>query len=1057
MKRRILLSAFALALCVSAARAIEQDGDGVYQIASAGDLDEFATLVNGGTTSACATVTADITANSGFTPIGTSTSICYTGTFDGGGHTITLALSNSKSDYQGLFGYVGSGATIKDVTVDGSVSGDFCVAGIASSVSADNGETTTISGCTNKATITGAGNYIGGIVGYIPQCFGTVTISDCQNEGKIAGTPYSCGGIVGGTAYDATLNISRCINSGNMKAELQFGDDHAGGLIGVLYCTCTIENCANLGSLATGSGVVGTLVGKIESSATLTMTGCYNSATSDKATIGSNSGTATLTRCYDISSSPSDGVSALTSDELASGALCYNLNDGKTSDTEAVWRQTVGTGTPLLSGSIVYYGYASCTSTTKTYTNTDHPTEGHKYENCVCTYCSTTYHTMKSGICATCGYYAALTDNDKVDGSYQISNAGQLMAFADIVNGTNGQDRNIWANATVTADIDFTDITSTTYTPMGENNRNRQYAGMFDGGGHTITLNINTSSNYQGLFAVVGDDSYGAGTIKNVVVAGTITGATYVGGIAGMIKYEGTVITNCTNKATITGKEDVGGIVGYVEQEPTISDCENTGFITATSSTGGCAGGIVGFTYASLTMSGCVNNGNVYATQSTSSRYAGGLLGCASGSYTFTIKNCANHAAVSGSNYSGTLVGYQNNTSGKLVMTGCYNSYVSGSGLSAIGYSAKTTLTRCYDINSTGTNTGYNSFSSTEMANGTLCYNLNGGVSDIAWYQKLTGEDADSYPVLTALDDEANVVNKGTLKEYGSTGDGSDVYFNSKTLAAENSDATKFYLFELVGATDVATSYLKETVSDASKNILVKDGENYYCANAILVDKTAYSVDVAYTAANFTYDRTLAKAGINTFILPIATSASNVNGKVYKLTSYEDETLKFDEVTTLEANTPYLVQTDNDDTSLLAGTLEDVAVSAMTTINDITAGSATHIGSYSIQKSSNAAESGYSYYGYSSGSFVKATGTWTLNPFRTMIKIKGAGVVSAKSLNIQLGDETSGIVSPSLESSPVDVYTASGVKVRSQADSATALQGLPKGIYIIGGRKVVKN
>lgn len=668
---------------------------------------------------------------------------------------------------------------------------------------------------------------------------------------------------------------------------------------------------------------------------------------------------------------------------------------------------------------------------------------------------------LSAFVLVLCAGVTRAIDTDLDDGVtyYKISGAADLDAFAALVNAGD-----TLACARVTASF----TADSGFTPIGDD-KGHHYAGTFDGGGFTITLGIDATGDYMGLFGCVGNC-----TIKNVTVAGKVSGRNYVGGLVGMVRSNSdkvkTTIINCHNKADISGTgsgsddngRTVGGIVGLINNEmlesgttkltggtTDIDGCSNSGNVSGDASSGK-VGGIVGYAGATLTISRCMNSGVIKGETGV-----GGIIGMFSPvnySHPLNIKNSANLGSVSGNTYVGSLVG---GGSAGATVTGCYNSAVS----SFPTFAKAATVANCFDVNSSHSS-NVMQIDTADVESGALCYKLNSLLSatdneEVVWYQKIAPE---SYPdvLSTKAEDEANVVNKGTLKEYGSTEDGSDVYFNSKTLAAENGDATKFYLFELVGATDVATSYLKETVSDASKNILVKDGENYYCANAILVDKTAYSVDVAYTAANFTYDRTLAKAGINTFILPIATSASNVNGKVYKLTSYEGETLKFDEVTTLEANTPYLVQTESDNTSLLAGTLEDVVVSAMTTINDITAGSATHIGSYSIQKSSNAAESGYSYYGYSSGSFVKATGTWTLNPFRTMIKIAGTGVVSAKSLNIQLGDETSGIVNPSLESSPVDVYTASGVKVRSQADSATALQGLPTGIYIVGGKKVMK-
>ena len=42
------------------------------------------------------------------------------------------------------------------------------------------------------------------------------------------------------------------------------------------------------------------------------------------------------------------------------------------------------------------------------------------------------------------------------------------------------------------------------------------------------------------------------------------------------------------------------------------------------------------------------------------------------------------------------------------------------------------------------------------------------------------------------------------------------------------------------------------------------------------------------------------------------------------------------------------------------------------------------------------------------------------------------------------------------EESSVDVYSVSGVRVRSGVKVAGALDGLPKGIYIVNGKKILK-
>ncbi|MGE4352873.1 MAG: hypothetical protein AB7D36_02160 [Oscillospiraceae bacterium] len=65
-------------------------------------------------------------------PIGTNSNY-FRGTFDGGGHTVSgIYISASDSDYQGLFGYLRSGATVENVGVaDSYIMGDSYVGGVA--------------------------------------------------------------------------------------------------------------------------------------------------------------------------------------------------------------------------------------------------------------------------------------------------------------------------------------------------------------------------------------------------------------------------------------------------------------------------------------------------------------------------------------------------------------------------------------------------------------------------------------------------------------------------------------------------------------------------------------------------------------------------------------------------------------------------------------------------------------------------------------------------------------------------------------------------------------
>lgn len=125
MHQMILLTAFALvllsAVCVGSAGAwsadtswgLDYDSSSVFYINDAGDLAQFASMVNSGNNFTGNTVylNADIDLqNQVWTPIGNSESKPFSGTFNGQGHTIdNISISYSSGSTVGLFGYVTAG------------------------------------------------------------------------------------------------------------------------------------------------------------------------------------------------------------------------------------------------------------------------------------------------------------------------------------------------------------------------------------------------------------------------------------------------------------------------------------------------------------------------------------------------------------------------------------------------------------------------------------------------------------------------------------------------------------------------------------------------------------------------------------------------------------------------------------------------------------------------------------------------------------------------------------------------------------------------------------
>ena len=112
----------------------------------------------------------------------------FTGTFDGGGHTLTVNYANTDNNTRTApFSYV-DGATIQNLIVGGTISGDhYRAAGI---IGETVNTTSHITNCVSSVDIS-SGRYTGGF-----SIGGNVEIEGCVFNGKIKGTTYS-GGFIG--------------------------------------------------------------------------------------------------------------------------------------------------------------------------------------------------------------------------------------------------------------------------------------------------------------------------------------------------------------------------------------------------------------------------------------------------------------------------------------------------------------------------------------------------------------------------------------------------------------------------------------------------------------------------------------------------------------------------------------------------------------------------------------------------------------------------------------------------------------------------------------------
>ena len=210
----------------------------------------------------------------------------FTGTFDGGGHTVTLKITGTGAN-TGLFSVLGGGATVKNVITTGAIQASSYnnVGGIAGKVNSD-GSTITIEGCKNNADITGSKS-VGGILGY----------GDTNN-----------------------VHILKCANTGAIVASSRQG----GGIAGNIEGTFVVEDCYNKGRISDKNSVAG-ILGRGANGVSVKR--CYNTGiTGDSgfAIIGSASnrnGKVTIEKCYALSGSAGNFINSSGIDKDAESAF----------------------------------------------------------------------------------------------------------------------------------------------------------------------------------------------------------------------------------------------------------------------------------------------------------------------------------------------------------------------------------------------------------------------------------------------------------------------------------------------------------------------------------------------------------------------------------------------------------------------------------------------------------------------------------------------------------------------------------------------------------------
>lgn len=252
-----------------------------YRIGTGAELAWFAEKVNGGSTSACAVLTADIDLNrQEWTSIGTKNKP-YMGTFDGQNHIIHGIWSTDESNtIQGLFGYIGQSnsnrsvyGTVKNVKAAGRIravqsAGSGLIAG-SNAGEIYNCEVSAFLGSWKGISAIGgiAGSLTGGSVENCRTYGLYLATDDSQYSGKIVN---SIGGIVGAAGASEPSEgclIRYCENRMRLRGyELSYlggKGSSMGGIVGLISGIAKVRESVNYaevrGELRVG-GILGYVI-----------------------------------------------------------------------------------------------------------------------------------------------------------------------------------------------------------------------------------------------------------------------------------------------------------------------------------------------------------------------------------------------------------------------------------------------------------------------------------------------------------------------------------------------------------------------------------------------------------------------------------------------------------------------------------------------------------------------------------------------------------------------------------------------------------------------------
>lgn len=517
----------------------------------------------------------------------------FAGTFDGQRHTISGMYVNSATRYVGFFGITSPSSVVKNLNLKNSLvinkSEETAPISTGSVAGVARGRFENIY---SNATLETSGIYMGGLFG---QAYSATTISDCWFDGTVTHQGRYAGGVLG-IASDSQVNVQHCLNTGALEIIWKGGFCNSGGIVGSTLGSAnvvlTISDCLNVGTITTTTGGTGSVLGH-----------CVKGYANIKDSYALKTSNARDGKGVGYVQGALIGGTGILREELLKG---YSAFDWSTLDFENHW-SIVLNDTPVL----------------KNFASSSPSVAGRKKAFDMSWY------------------------DQKAD-SYVIKNAKQLYGLYLVSGMTNFKGKTVKLGNNIVLNSDDASTWSAENAPKNKWYPLEEFAGTFDGQGHTISgLYFNGTERYIGFFSKTTVDAVVKNLrLENSKMINHLGGKKLLstGSIAGA--GHGTFDTIYSNVILEVSGDTAGGLLGQVYKKTTVKNCQYDGTFT---NVGRYSGGIIGaVTGESVDILHSLNTGTINVTRGEGFVQAGGILG---GTYykediVVNITDCFNSGAV---------------------------------------------------------------------------------------------------------------------------------------------------------------------------------------------------------------------------------------------------------------------------------------------------------------------------------------------------------------------------------------------------------------------------